>query len=346
LSSYLDRAGRWFLASGIQEESGGVARYYRSDLERNAPVSTEITGYAVSALLYLHHLDGAPEYMEAAVRAARFLTRSAWNSAVSAFPFEPFSELAYFFDTGIIIRALARLWRDTRDPEALDTAHASARAMSADFAAGGRFHPILSLPAKQPLAYDHRWSRHPGCYQLKAALAWLELDNAAPYEEALAGSLAGEASFLPGDADKERVMDRLHAYCYFLEGLLPRVGRPECARALARGIGRVAALLAEIAPVFARSDVYAQLLRVRLHADLLGALPLDRAAAQKEAAAIAAFQCADPDPRMDGGFWFGRKRGEFLPYVNPVSTAFCVQALAMWCAYREGRLDPDWRALI
>jgi hypothetical protein len=346
LSSYLDRAGRWYLASGIQEESGGVARYYRSDLERNAPVSTEITGYAVSALLYLHYLDGAPRYMEAAVRAARFLTRSAWNGAVSAFLFEPSSELAYFFDTGIVIRALARLWRDTHDFEALQTARISARAMAADFAAGGRFHPVLLLPAKQPLAYDHRWSRHPGCYQLKAALAWLEVDNAAPYEEVLACSLAGEASFLPGDADNERVMDRLHAYCYFLEGLLPASHRPECARALARGIARVAALLEEIAPVFARSDVYAQLLRLRLYADRLGIEPLDRAAAEKEATAIAAFQCAGSDPRIDGGFWFGRKRDEFLPYVNPVSTAFCTQALAMWNTYREGRLDPDWRALI
>jgi hypothetical protein len=27
---------------------------------------------------------------------------------------------------------------------------------------------------------------------------------------------------------------------------------------------------------------------------------------------------------------FGRKRSEDLPFVNPVSTAFCVQALALW----------------
>ena len=49
----IDAAGRWFLQSGIQEASGGVARYYRSDLRKNAPVSTEITGYAVSTLLFL-----------------------------------------------------------------------------------------------------------------------------------------------------------------------------------------------------------------------------------------------------------------------------------------------------
>ena len=45
------RAGDWFRQSGIQEASGGVARYYRTDLKRNHPLSTEITAYALSALL-------------------------------------------------------------------------------------------------------------------------------------------------------------------------------------------------------------------------------------------------------------------------------------------------------
>jgi hypothetical protein len=49
-----ERAAGWFLNSGIQEASGGVARYYRSDTRRNARISTEITGYAVSTFVYLH----------------------------------------------------------------------------------------------------------------------------------------------------------------------------------------------------------------------------------------------------------------------------------------------------
>ena len=57
--SSLSRAGRWFLESGIQDDSGGVARYYRSDVGRNAGVSTEITGYAVSALVYLYRAPAA-----------------------------------------------------------------------------------------------------------------------------------------------------------------------------------------------------------------------------------------------------------------------------------------------
>jgi hypothetical protein len=120
-------------------------------------------------------------------------------------------------------------------------------------------------------------------------------------------------------------MDRLHAFSYFLEGLLPQAASdPRCAEALAEGIAFAAHHLREIAPDFARSDVFAQLLRARLYADQAGVVPLDRDAAEWEAGQLAAFQ------RADGGYWFGRKAGEWLPFSNPVSTAFAAQALESW----------------
>ena len=131
-------------------------------------------------------------------------------------------------------------------------------------------------------------------------------------------------------------MDRLHAYSYFLEGLLPVLHRPECATAFRNGVDRAGRYLREIAPAFARSDVYAQVLRVRLLAEADGALPLDPSAARHEAEQAASFQIDDKDPRISGGFLFGRKKGESLPFANPVSTAFCVQALALWQDRRSG----------
>jgi hypothetical protein len=73
------------------------------------------------------------------------------------------------------------------------------------------------------------------------------------------------------------------------------------------------------------------LLRVRL----LGGAPGTDAAHQAEQAAT--FQIESDDPRVSGGFLFGRKNGEPLPFANPVSTAFCVQALALWDDHAAGR---------
>ncbi|HXA66080.1 MAG TPA: hypothetical protein VNV82_13055 [Bryobacteraceae bacterium] len=358
-NNLLEAAGRWFLRSGIQEPGGGVARYYRSDLGKNAPVSTEITGYAVRALLFLHERTGLAEYQDAALRAARFLTRTAWDRKLETFPFEHSSNgdrsraLAYFFDCGIIVRGLLAAWHASEEPEFRDTAIAAGRAMMHDFQQGGAIHPILALPAKQPLAHEARWSASPGCYQLKSAMAWQELFEATgemeffrAYESAVAAALASEYDFLPGETNREKVMDRLHAYAYFLEGLSPMLHRSDCAHAFREGIGRVAAYLGEIAPLFARSDVYAQLLRARLLGEALGVIPLDHAAAAQEADQAAAFQLSAEDPRVVGGFLFGRKCGEAMPFVNPVSTAFCVQALAWWDDRKNNTLQARRQLLI
>jgi hypothetical protein len=348
----IQAAGRWLLHSGIQEASGGVARYYRSDLGQNAPVSTEITGYAVSAFLFLHDRTGDSVYLDAALRAARFLTRHAWDAKLGTFPFELANStagpvLAYFFDCGIIVRGLLCAWRVSGETEFRDIAIAAGRTMLTDFQAGHAIHPIVVLPDKRPLAWEPRWSASPGCYQLKSAMAWHELFEATGvgefqcgYEAALKGALENDRAFLAGDADPSRIMDRLHAYAYFLEGLWPVLDRAECAQAFREGVERAARLLREIAPVFVRSDVYAQLLRARLLGEIHGVMQLDETSAAHEAEQAASFQIAS------GGFLFGRKQGNALPFVNPVSTAFCVQALAWWNDRQSGRIRSGGQGLI
>ena len=350
MSAPIPPAGVWLLNSGIQEPSGGVARYYRADLGRNLPVSVEITGYAVSAYVYLHAVTGDEAFLERALRTARFLTRVAWDEASETLPFEldP-PEFTYFFDCGIVVRGLLAAWRATGDAECLETATAMGRRMGLDFLAGdGSFHPILRLPSKCPQARDAlRWSQDEGCYQLKSAMAWWDLAGATGesvfgdlYGHALTRALANAPDFLPGHKDRQRVMDRLHPFLYFLEGLLPAASDARCAAALAEGIGRTERYLDDLAPEFARSDVYAQLLRIRLFADWAGAAPLDRGAAEFEACRLAEFQAPG------GGFYFGRRDGAFLPHVNPVSAVFALQALEMWRSAAAGGPTLDRRMLI
>lgn len=354
----LARAGRWLIESGIHEPNGGVARYYLADLEKNRPVSTEITGYAISTYVYLHSLTADESYLDGATAAANFLVRSAWDPRLLAMPFEPDQRLTYFFDCGIVVRGLLAIWRETGHQPYRDVALAVGRAMARDFANGdGRYHPILQLPEKKASAWGQSWSRSPGCYQLKAALAWHDLFEATGiplfeslYQEALETAVCAQAEFLPARAgtpeERMAVMDRLHAYCYFLEGLLPEAKRENCARALCHGIAVVSRRLREIAPLFARSDVYAQLLRIRLLAHGEGIVAIDLSAAREEAEALAAFQAEASDPRIDGGFYFGRRGDALALQVNPVSTAFALQALTLWASFSSGRFEPCCRALI
>jgi len=349
IRAIVEGAGHWFLHSGIRESNGGVARYHYTDRRQNAKVSLEITGYAVSALVYLHDLTKDRQYLDAAMGSAAFLRDQAWSARDNTMPYEIPDEgeqaYAYFFDAGIIVRGMLTVWRACGDASFLEKAKEVGLSMAYDYMAEEAVHPILTLPDKQPLDYDLlRWSQSPGCYQLKSAMAWWDLAVATgvpalkqPFERMLEYSLATHETFLPGHPERLKAMDRLHAYSYFLEALLLVGDRPACREALRTGIERVAFHLRDVAPDFARSDVYAQLLRVRLFADRLGFVPLNCEQAAEEAAAIQTFSRPE-----DGAFWFGRKHGEFLPFTNPVSAAFCLQALAMW----DGDRDVEIGALI
>src|ERR1019366_1413797 len=61
---------------------------------------------------------------------------------------------------------------------------------------------------------------------------------------------------------------------------------------------------------------------------------------------LAAFQAADADPRMNGGYWYGRKHAEPLPFINPVSAAFATQALELWETSRAGGAQAHRHLLI
>lgn len=347
----LARAGRWFLESGIQNPAGGVARFYRADLQQNKPVSTEITGYAASTLVYLYRVTGLQVYLDRARLCARFLCEDSWSSELGVFPFEYPSpsaaseHLAFFFDSGITVRGLMAVWSETREDRLLDIASAASYGMLRDFQAADGLYPILALPEKKPLERGAHWSRSMACYQAKSALAWREVglvtgdaELQAAYLAAIEGALSGYRDFLPGTGERAGVMDRLHAYGYFLEALWPLLDRADCREAYRFATEGIASYLREIAPEFVRSDVYAQLLRARL----LGkqALPFEAASALHEAQSLAGFQIVSDDPRLDGGFYFGRREGRLVPHANPVSTAFAVQALHLWGAHQAGEENP------
>ena len=246
-----------------------MARYYDADTGQDRPVSTEITGYAAGALVYLHALTGDQRYLDIrALAAARFLVRDAWRVDLGAMPFETDPPaLSYFFDCGIIVRGLLAVWRAVRNEEFLDCAMAIGRSMERDFRAADGWHPVLTLPGKTPLCRDTAsWSRQPGCYQLKSAMAWWDLNRATGdtafrdlYRQAVHAALGVSSGFLPDAAGRLKTMDRLRAYLYFLEGLMPVVEEAALRAGPGRrhppGVGACCARLSanSRAPTFTRS---------------------------------------------------------------------------------------------
>src|SRR4051794_1118585 len=150
------------------------------------------------------------EQLERAAVTANFLC-DVWDAGGGAMPFELGAPgFAYFFDSGIIVRGLLAAWRRLPKERYLDTATAVGGHMLRDHAAGEDIDPILELPSRAPVEREPlKWSRAPGCYQLKSAMAWHDLAKAtgdgafvAPYEKALDHALRTYRDFLPGHPER------------------------------------------------------------------------------------------------------------------------------------------------
>ena len=167
-----------------------------------------------------------------------------------------------------MVRGLLSVWRATGEQEFLDLAVGlgiSWHAISPQAAISTRSspcpperpcratRPLVAIARLLPIEIRHGMV---GSCEATEDTRFIE-----PYERVLEASLRTCGDFLPGHPERPKVMDRLHAFLYFLEGLLPRARRPVLRRRASGGHRRVAGAAARIAPEFERSDVYAQLLR-------------------------------------------------------------------------------------
>ena len=351
---------RWLANSGIQAESGGVSSCYEAGERRYRPVSTASTAYFISTLLGTGCAEGDPPSAQA-LQAARFLMEQAFDLSTDLFPFEmPNGDgssrpPARFLDCGIVIRALLDLWRATSDEAYRDCAERCGLAMHSRMATvDGGFFPIYDLAYDQPEFGSGSWPVEAGVHQLKVGLAFRELTEATGLGEFKTDvevlrkwCLRRHEAFLHSDGDAEDTMSRLHAYCCFLEGLLPTAAlEAESARVLQFGILQVDNLIDDISEEFLRCDVLAQLLRLRLFADNGGVMELDQHRADEEAALITEFQMQTLDPKAEGGFALARRAGAMVPHFSPAATGFAIQALAIWDQLEDGKFADDWRKLV
>ncbi len=360
MDSCIHSAWQWLSRSGIQNASGGVARFYGADSQEYRDVSTQSTAFFISTFLRLgDYPEGSPP--AEALHAGGFLLDRAFHRSKELFAHEVYVEdnspsaCAYFLGCSIIIRSLVDLWKATKEPAYLECAERCGFALQNRMSRmDGSFFPVYDFARDMPIDEGETWSTQAEVYQLKASFALQELTEATGLYEFAAMSdplrrwcLKRHEGFVPDFGDPQERMSRLHAYCYFLEGLLQEASHDaECSRALQWGILRVETLIEEIGPEFQHSDVLAQLLRLRFYADTFGVLEIDRATVESEVAALIEFQQQSTDDTVDGGFAFARRGTELVHHINPVSTVLALQALTMWESVDEGAFREPWNVLI
>lgn len=341
---------RWLLHSGIQSETGAVFSEYQALTRSYSRVSAESAGWYIQALLTLEG-DSTGERLEHATKAGQFMMERGFDLQSDLFVSDPSVEQpqADFSSCVVMLRALSALWKASGDAAFKDCADRGARSVLLRLGrVDGSFFPHFDVNQQQPQG------ERAGLEQLKSAQAFLELSEDLGLSELghaaellLKWAMGRREAMLTQTETSADPLGAWRRYALFLEGLLPFVTeRMDIASALQAGVLRLEQALGSIDEETRPPGAAAQLLRLRLFADLYGVVELDRASVEQEAAALAEYQLQSPDPSIDGAFAPRRDATEIGAVLDLHASVVCLQALEFWNETEESGFRRTWRDLI
>lgn len=240
---FLGPAINWLIRSDIRNKNlsepnyGGFNSGYNLRKKSYSLVYCEITGYAISLLTNLYHLEKNRDFLEFARDAGRFLLAMQYkgtNKKISgAFP-QGYSFLQkdivydfYSFDTAVCISALVDLFKETGEQKFFASAKIAGEWLINQMQYGdGAFKAMYNFNA-QDFSKIKKWFGDRGCLHAKNAIGLLKLFD-----------VTGDASFKVSAtevcdwvlhlqkgngafvATEGELYVFTHAHCYATEGLL------------------------------------------------------------------------------------------------------------------------------
>jgi hypothetical protein len=363
LNTRLHLAQNWILNSGIQlvnnsKNKGGFCSWYDPEKKDYPYLYPEMTGYAITALLYLRNfysdLDSLLEN-RAELASNWLITRATYKCggvkqrhSCHENP-HPKNDVSYTFDAGMVLFGITNLYRVKKEAKYLNYAKKLGNFLLNMQKDDGSFYAFLDLKTGLKIDSFAKWSTQSGAFHAKLALSLLnlyEITDDVLYRES-ARRICEYALLLQEDdgrfiTNKIKKDTTLHPHCYAVEGLLfagNRLGNNRYLDGGKRGVEWVFSGQKENGGIpnmyyhkkgwgqFERSDVLAQVLR-------LGSLVLDRwydEKLRKLITRLLSFQEMEGDLARKNGFCFGTdENGTNFNHMNCWSTMFAMQAIRMY----------------
>lgn len=372
-------AARWITDSGVQVADrrsrvfGAFNAWYDVEEGRFQYVYPEITGYGMTALLYLNALAPEERLVEKARKAGDWTMRRAMHPCGGIRPRDHYDRrerallfsferhLVVTFDSGMVLFGLCDLYQATGRPGYLSAARRvgdflALRARRKD----GSFYACYNPSTGRWIDKTDKWSTQSGSYHAKCAMGLLRLARLTGerrYRDAAVGvcewSLAQQrpnGRFVSWRAEQATHM---HPHLYSAEGLLfagLELQRPDFVTAAARAVGWSLAeqekdgglpcAIGErgLRNPHQRSDTLAQCLRLGALLRGRGLAPAswERPLARLEAKLLGYQRRGGPHA---GGFAYGEEmNGERREHLNFWGTSFALQALRMRADAIDGKV--------
>lgn len=368
----LTRAQKWFLSSKIQNLSedrrfrGGINGWYDEDKENYPFIYTEITGYALSAFIYLYVRNGDMQFLDRAELAAEWIiteaihdrggvsTRLYYDEQEEETNFYSFkNQILFTFDSGIVLQGMMDLYKATGNDQYLAIAMQIGSFMMDMQREDGFFDWAMDGKTGEKLPEDEtQWSRQYGAYHAKAISGLVDLFKITGdkkyrhalirFAEAAVSTQKEDGRFVTTKATGDT---NLHAHLYAARGLLyigTKLSIPRYVTASEKATkwvfdnqlpnGGIPQIYEESGDDFIkheRSDVLGQALRLGLYVYEKSHYDNKKLLGDKLTKLkrrLEKFQTTRKG--QVGGLRYGKDRdGKFVNCVNSWSTMFAVQAM-------------------
>ncbi|MFH1174634.1 MAG: hypothetical protein V1725_05850 [archaeon] len=380
-------AKNWFLSSRAQNLDnkdrylhGSFSSWLNLDTNQYEYVYTEITGYGITSLLFLHELFGDEILIDRARYAADWIRRIAIEicggvrtryyldekSNIDHYSFD--TETTYTFDDGIVLFALTKLYMRTQDKKYLQLAE-----FIGNFLVGilqkqdGSFFASYDPINKHFEDSPKKWSTQSGSYHAKVAMGILSLYEVTREEKYKKSVMTFCEYALKQQTREGRFVTfrdtkgtHMHPHCYSAEGLFYtgtvlneqryidaalRAAKWAISTQLEDG-GVPCTYIHDVPNKNQRSDTLAQVLRLGVLAAQHGTLNDEEIAQIKKLKdKLAQYQLNDGPQK--GGFLFGNDfDGKKLHHVNSWCTMFALQGLLMYDLFFNKKKKIDFGLIV
>lgn len=376
----INRAKEWLLNSGIQDTNTGSPTYgsfrawYDMEGKDYSFAYSEITGYAITTLLFLNKINPDKLLVERAKLASDWLIGCAYDNINGGFRCRYYpNNNAFFpwlcsFDNGICLNGLVNLYRYTSNEKYLTVSKNVADWLINFMGKGdGSLYAKYHTQEKRFIDNQERWSMQSGSYHVKIAIGLLNLSNAIgdpTYEEEVKRLCEYALKFQTKDGrfiTNQRLGDTyMHPHCYSVEGLfcagLALNKKAYVEKAIQGTKWTLKAYLSNggVSCVYdgnafsldESTDSLSQSIRLWLLLSEFGGVSCPDIDLVKAIDRLCDFQCESEDPQASGGFFYGCTGGHKVPHVNVGSTMFALQTLEFCRQKLEGNINFDQRLLV
>ena len=359
----INAATQWFNKSGIQIDEerqdttgknmhGGIHAWFNLETKEHSYIYSEITGYALTTLAYMHDALGEHTFTKDRIRAAAdwlVRTQDPTGAAHTAFyttqePAQTKRRGFHMFDSGMVYNGLAHAYRTTGEQTYLDAAERSAKWCIAQQRPDGSFPARIDVATGEIIDTDETWSTQPGAFHGKLAIGFLNLFDITKddiYLRATEKLLEATLAYQQPDGRfltyGEKDGTHLHPHSYAVEGLYVAAAVLEndtYLDAARRGIQwSVDQIQDGIAPRFVHSGTPTLAERVDILAQtyrLAQLLDVDAPSLHDLREKLLSYQYEGDVESQNGGFLFGKMSdGTTARHVNSWVTMFALQAISL-----------------